>query len=664
MKVASAEGEVSTNITDADEYEISHSAKMYEILYHSIYSDPIGAVVREIASNAFDSHVQAGCQDKPFRVILPNSFRPFFEVEDFGVGMSDADISRVYSGYGLSTKADTDDLVGGFGLGSKTPFAYGPIFNTRTRKDGVEAVYMNYIGDDGKPKIKKLSSAKTDQPNGVKISVPVEPKDFHKFYVSAAHYLSFYRVRPDVVANEFEFNVPEADVAALYKYGTGPITDRDGNQYIVMGSVPYPMHDAPINRSRSLVIPIGFLRPTASRENLDFTGAVNKLDAFAIEKFTAAKQSILAEFCSSRRAVAKLSAMRNTGAIRMLMHFVKDDIQTRQAYTSFLRLTKSGARSNASNIADTFVGAVSAVVAGNPITVLYGPATAFKRQVATRVECAVQRARNGVVVRLNERSDRYIPILKKVFPDGEIGVTWKSYDDVYKSRPRKARSTSVGSSHCVGMLVSSKTHEKADLANVDPAKCHIVFTKSWASAAARYSARFIMNMDSSGKDHVILINPTKANLIAFKARPDVHPVTLEDWKITIDRSILLAYFENTLGNATATLTKEWFDTLMPILNTAPKGEPLDQTVFDGIKRTFECARDKYIRDRMWQFRTTFQSVVNHVENYETVRDEVHAMAARFESWYNAKVKAYPMLKYVGNLTNTAVVRDIQNYVNS
>ena len=46
-------------------YSIDATAKAFAILSDGLYSNKILAVVRELSTNAYDSHVAAGCPERP-----------------------------------------------------------------------------------------------------------------------------------------------------------------------------------------------------------------------------------------------------------------------------------------------------------------------------------------------------------------------------------------------------------------------------------------------------------------------------------------------------------------------------------------------------------------------------------------------------------------------
>ena len=99
-------------------YRIEATAKAFSILSDGLYSNKIKAVIRELSTNAYDSHVSAGCPEKPFDVNLPTRLEPHFSIRDYGTGLSYDDCFNLYTTYFRSDKTDTNDAVGCLGLGS------------------------------------------------------------------------------------------------------------------------------------------------------------------------------------------------------------------------------------------------------------------------------------------------------------------------------------------------------------------------------------------------------------------------------------------------------------------------------------------------------------------------------------------------------------------
>lgn len=169
---------------EQSEFKMNFNAQVADILSSTLYQNRDLAVIRELISNALDSHVAAKVTE-PIKVTLPTKKFPTFIVEDFGVGMSKEFLLDLYSTYFFSSKRETNDEVGGFGLGSKSPFAVSSSFNVLSRKDGMEThISCSKLGDNT-PKVVVLSHKPTDKPNGTTISVPFGEiiKDTYHYYV-------------------------------------------------------------------------------------------------------------------------------------------------------------------------------------------------------------------------------------------------------------------------------------------------------------------------------------------------------------------------------------------------------------------------------------------------------------------------------------------------
>jgi hypothetical protein len=239
-----------------------------------LYSDPILAVIREYSTNAWDSHVEAGVQ-QPIEVSLPNGLSPFFKVRDYGVGLSVEDIRNVYSKYGASTKRSTNDQVGMLGLGCKSALTYTQQFTVRSVKDGYLAHVAISRTEDGSGVMQVVHTQKTDEPNGVEISVPVHK--LNEFEWKARDFFRFWEpgtVLVDGQEPEYLDGIDLGDGIKVIKSGQ---TD-----FIVMGNVGYRVSnehslfkDRYGYRGRNFGIvakvDIGSVNFTPSREDLHYT---------------------------------------------------------------------------------------------------------------------------------------------------------------------------------------------------------------------------------------------------------------------------------------------------------------------------------------------------------------------------------------------------------
>lgn len=170
-------------------FTVLNSAKAFDILSGRIYSDKIGAVIREISTNAADAHVESGC-DQPFQVHLPTRLEPWFSVRDFGFGMSDEDCMGLYTTFFQSTKTHRNDLNGCFGLGSKSFFSYTDSATVTSVYGGMKRCYTAFRDEENVPHFCLLSEEESDEPSGLNVVVGVDSVDIYSFQDKA---VSIYR---------------------------------------------------------------------------------------------------------------------------------------------------------------------------------------------------------------------------------------------------------------------------------------------------------------------------------------------------------------------------------------------------------------------------------------------------------------------------------------
>ena len=196
-------------------FSIKASPIAFDILSNKLYSNPILAIVRELLCNAYDSHVVAGTTDIPIDVTFPNNLENTFTIRDYGTGLSKESIYELYTTFFGSNKSDSNDLTGGFGLGSKTPFAYTTSFSVTSYYNGVESKYL-VTKKDGYPTIIEISDTLTTEPNGLKVSIPVSKDNYngHKFFTEFQNYIYY---------------IPEIKVNSNIEYYRGTTVYSKGN---------------------------------------------------------------------------------------------------------------------------------------------------------------------------------------------------------------------------------------------------------------------------------------------------------------------------------------------------------------------------------------------------------------------------------------------------
>ena len=215
MKLHTKEHNITRGGTTTEaQFNIKQTAKSFEILSGGLYSDAILAVIRELSCNAWDSHVEAGKGNVPFKIHLPNRLEPFLSIRDFGLGLSEDDVLHMYTTYFESTKTDSNDFIGALGLGSKSPFAYADNFEVISIFDGTQILYSVFLNESGIPTIAKMGEHTTDESNGLEVKLTVKESDHSNFASRTADALKYFEPKPEVVGSaNFEFTaLPENNI--------------------------------------------------------------------------------------------------------------------------------------------------------------------------------------------------------------------------------------------------------------------------------------------------------------------------------------------------------------------------------------------------------------------------------------------------------------------
>ncbi|AMB48343.1 ATP-binding protein [Methylobacterium sp. AMS5] len=153
-------------------FQVKASAAAFKIMSDSLYRDKERAAVREIVCNAIDAHAMVGKESEPVKVTLSDDE---LIVEDQGPGIADDRIADIYCTLFASTKEGQDNQTGGFGLGSKAPFAISDHFTVISRHQGISTLYAMHVGDpttNGTPGAKVMMKSRTDG-TGLTVSVPL-----------------------------------------------------------------------------------------------------------------------------------------------------------------------------------------------------------------------------------------------------------------------------------------------------------------------------------------------------------------------------------------------------------------------------------------------------------------------------------------------------------
>ena len=152
-------------------FGVSDDPMFFQMLYSSLYGNPIRAAIREPLCNAWDANIDNGKRDVPLEITLTETS---LTIKDSGKGIPHDKIQQTYLILGKSTKVQQSDQTGGFGLGCKAPFAYAEHFEVRSAVDGVCTIYrMIKVSPEhgGRPAATVIASFPTKE-TGLTVTIP------------------------------------------------------------------------------------------------------------------------------------------------------------------------------------------------------------------------------------------------------------------------------------------------------------------------------------------------------------------------------------------------------------------------------------------------------------------------------------------------------------
>ena len=184
-------GDVKANKVGIDTKNIDFVASL---LTTNLYSNPIQSFLRETVSNGWDSHVEAG-NPEPVIISLksdnPDAFREManwqygskkvditITIRDFGVGLSPERFANIYTNIGSSTKRDSNDFIGAFGIGRFSCLSCSDSATLNSYHNGTRYSYLMYKDGTG-INIDQLGKFPTDAKNGLSVQVTLQ-MDYYK----------------------------------------------------------------------------------------------------------------------------------------------------------------------------------------------------------------------------------------------------------------------------------------------------------------------------------------------------------------------------------------------------------------------------------------------------------------------------------------------------
>lgn len=185
---------------DIAEHQISVDPKNLEhiisILSTNLYSKPEQSFLREIVCNAIDAQVEAKSEEPAIITFMHDAQdnNVIIAIRDYGTGISPKRFQEIYLNIGSSTKRESNDYIGSFGIGRFSALACASMVHITSYYEGKEYHYI-MLKNASKVNIDLIDVNDTNEPNGVEVKIKV---DNVKNYVQSLRYLWFI---PNVYVN-------------------------------------------------------------------------------------------------------------------------------------------------------------------------------------------------------------------------------------------------------------------------------------------------------------------------------------------------------------------------------------------------------------------------------------------------------------------------------
>lgn len=219
------------------------SAHLMHMLSKALYKDQILAVCREVICNAWDAHIEAGITDRRIKVDITDDI---LTIQDFGPGIPYEKMGDVYGTYGGSTKKDSKNQTGGFGLGCKSPFAYCEHFDVISTHKGERTMYKitkSSAEIAGKPGIIPISSFPS-QESGLIVKIRLNPRDISEFETKIQRVLRNGEIHCDLDGDYFDDLLEFSKATQPWLFTrTDVYPGERGKIFVRYGNVIYPVDD-------------------------------------------------------------------------------------------------------------------------------------------------------------------------------------------------------------------------------------------------------------------------------------------------------------------------------------------------------------------------------------------------------------------------------------
>ena len=246
------------------------------LLSSNLYSKPEQSFIREIVSNAWDSHVEAGTTDIPVIIRFSHEDNWYYDIaiRDFGTGLSQEKFEDLYCNIGSSSKRNSNAFIGGFGIGRYASLACKNTVYINSYYNGT--VYKYVIVKSGNTITTNLVVQQpTDEKNGLEVIIKKIASSLISRFKDALDYIVFFpNVYVDGIYTVFN------DIK-IKKFKHFAVSSSRHDDKILLGNVLYPCNTTQLKSKEAkdffdridysgivLKFDIGDLTVTPNRENI------------------------------------------------------------------------------------------------------------------------------------------------------------------------------------------------------------------------------------------------------------------------------------------------------------------------------------------------------------------------------------------------------------
>lgn len=251
------------------------------ILTSNLYSKPLESFFRETVANAYDSHVEAGTNEHILILIQDtNQYKTYrISIRDYGTGVSPERFDKIYKNIGSSTKRQSNDFIGMFGIGRFSCLSCADVAHITSYYNGKKYSYVMYKNGGG-INIDQLSVTEGDFKNGLEVSIEKYIYNNNDLVKAIRGLCLFDRLHISYNGNNSTISSKVADFndRKITHFNTfSRCSLLQGSNFFKVGNVIYDCDKDWLNTNDSLIIdlPIGSVDITPNREALQFTDFTN-----------------------------------------------------------------------------------------------------------------------------------------------------------------------------------------------------------------------------------------------------------------------------------------------------------------------------------------------------------------------------------------------------